>query len=239
MQALMGVLQNIGIFLAFLAARFAVLVVILAALAVVFLIGLAVVRMAGRVRHHALGLSKVSGLLWRSGVYYAPGHAWLQWKGTGRLRVGLDDLAQHLLARVSEVTLPAVGQMLRVGEAAARVRCGQRMAVIPAPVSGQVVAINRRLVRNPSLLHNDPYARGWLYAVAPADAGHSRLPYGEPSRAWFSGEALRFSQFIEHQLGLAAADGGELVAPGPSLLSEEQWDEMNRSFLGSPEGVRG
>ena len=236
MQALIDTLQNIGIFLAFLAARFAVLLVVLAALTVVFLIGLAVVRVAGAVRQRALGLTKVGGLLWRPGVYYSPGHAWLQWQGTNRLRVGLDDLAQHLLSRISEVTLPAVGQVLRAGEAAAVVRAGRRRALVPAPVSGKVVAVNRRLLRNPSLLHNDPYAHGWLYAVAPSDNAHARMPYGEPSRQWFATESHRFSQFIEHQLGLAVADGGELVAPGPSLLSEEQWAEMARAFLASPQG---
>jgi len=236
MQALIGLLQNVGVFLAFLAARFAVLVVVLAALTVVFLVGLGVARLAGRVRRHALGITKVGGLVWRPGLYYSPGHAWLQWKGTSRLRVGLDDLAQHLLARVSEVTLPAIGQVLQAGEAVATLRAGRRLALIPAPVSGTVVAINRRLLRNPSLIHNDPYAHGWLYAVAPSDSGHARMPYGEPSRQWFSGEAHRFSQFLEHQLGHAVADGGELVAPGPSLLTEEQWEEMTKEFLASPVG---
>jgi glycine cleavage system H protein len=232
MQALIDLLQGIGVFLAFLAARFALLVVVLAALTVVFLVGLGVVRLAGMVRRRALGLTRVGGLVWRPGVYYSPGHAWLQWKGTDRLAVGLDDLAQHLLARITEVTLPAIGQVLRAGEPVATVLAGGRRALVPAPVSGKVVAVNRRLLRNPSLIHNDPYARGWLYAVAPADAAHGRLPYGEPSRRWFSVEAHRFSQFMEQQLGHAVADGGELVAPGPSLLTDEQWEDMTRSFLG-------
>ena len=34
---------------------------------------------------------------------------------------------------------------------------------------------------------------------------------------------------------MAAADGGELVAPGPTLLSDEQWQSMTRNFLQSPD----
>ena len=83
-----------------------------------------------------------------------------------------------------------------------RARAGRRGAQIPSPVEGKVVAINRRLLRNPSLIHNDPYANGWLYAVEPTDAGYTRLPYGEPSRTWFAGESQRFSTFIEHELGV-------------------------------------
>jgi hypothetical protein len=67
--------------------------------------------------------------------------------------------------------------------------------------------------------------------VQPEDTSYATLPRGDESRAWFSREAIRLSQFFEHQLGMAAADGGELVAPGPSLLTESQWEEMTQHFL--------
>ena len=231
MHAVIEALQNIGIFLLYLAARFAVLLVVLAVLTVVFLAGLMVVRLAGRARQRAMGLARVDGLTWRPGVYFAPGHAWLQTRESGMLRVGLDDLAQHVLARITEVVLPQPGQVLRAGEPAAVVRCGKRRAMIPAPVAGRVLAVNRRLAHDPARLHNDPYGRGWLYAVQPEDSTYARLPYGPDSRPWFSREAVRLSQFFEHQLGMAAADGGELVAPAPSLLTESQWVEMTETFL--------
>lgn len=231
MQAIIETLQNIGIFLLYLAARFAVLLVVLAVLTVVFVAGLAVVRLAQRARRHAMGLTRVDGLAWRPGIYFTPGHAWLQTREAGALRVGLDDLAQHVLARIAEVILPEPGQVVRAGEPAAVIRCGKRRAMIPAPVSGKVLAVNHRVASNPARLHNDPYGGGWLYAVQPEDSSYARLPYGEESRTWFSREAIRLSQFFEHQLGMAAADGGELVAPAPSLLTETQWVEMTESFL--------
>src|SRR5450759_2331589 len=220
MQAVLETLQNIGIFIVFLAARFAVLLVVLAVLTVVFLAGLAVVRLAERARRHALGLTRVDGLMWRAGVYFSPGHSWLQAREGGTLRVGLDDLAQHVLARITEVMLPEPGQMVRAGD--------------PVTVTGRVVAINRRVVSSPARLHNDPYSRGWLYAIQPEDSSYARLPYGNDSRTWFSRDAIRLSQFFEHQLGMAAADGGELVAPGPLLLTESQWAEMTQTFLQAP-----
>ncbi len=231
MNAVIETLQTIGIFLLYLAARFAVLLVVLAVLTVVFVAGLMLVRLAGRARQHAMGLTRVDGLLWRASVYFAPGHAWLQTRESGVLRVGLDDLAQHVLARISEVILPEPGQVVRAGEPAAVIRCGKRRAMIPAPVAGRVLAVNRRLAGNPARIHNDPYGGGWLYAMQPADSSYARLPYGEDSRPWFSREAVRLSQFFEHQLGMAAADGGELVAPAPTLLSREDWAALEREFL--------
>jgi glycine cleavage system H lipoate-binding protein len=233
MQAVIDTLQNVGLFVLFLAARFAVLLVVLAILTVVFLAGLAVVRLVQRARRQALGLTMVDGLMWRTGVYFSEGHSWLQAREGGILRVGIDDLAQHVLSRVSDVMLPEPGTVVHAGEPAAVIRAGKRRALLPAPVSGRVVAINSRLAKSPSRLHGDPYGGGWLYAVEPADSSYTRLPYGNDSRPWFSREAIRLSQFLEHQLGMAAADGGELVAPGPSLLTEAQWEEMTKSFLGS------
>jgi glycine cleavage system H protein len=235
MNAIIEFFQAAGVFMLFLAARFALLLVVLAALAVVFLVGLGVVRLAARVRRRQLGISRVHGLLWRAGVYFTPGHAWIQWKGEKTVRVGLDDLAQHVFSKITEVELPEPGQVLRAGQAGVVVCAGRRRALIPSPVEGKVVAVNRRLLRNPSLLHNDPYASGWLYAIEPADTSYTRLPYGEPARSWFTSETVRFSGFLEHELGLAAADGGELVAPGPMLLSDAQWQDVTRRFLQSPE----
>jgi glycine cleavage system H protein len=231
MQAVLDMLQNIGIFLAFLAARFAVLLVVLAALTVVFLAGLAVVRLVGLARQRALGLTRVDGLMWRPGVFFSPGHAWLEPREGGALRIGLDDLAQHVLSRISEVILPSPGQLVRAGEPVAIIRAGKRRAAIPAPVTGRVVAVNRRVASSPIRMHNDPYAGGWLFLVQPDDTSYTTLPHGAESRTWFSREAVRLSQFFEHQLGMAAADGGELVAPGPSLLTESQWAEMTQNFL--------
>ena len=234
MQAIIEFFQAAGVFLLFLAARFGLLLAVLAAIAVVFLAGLALVRVAGRIRQRALGLARVEGLTWRRQVAYSPGHSWLQVRGDQSVRVGLDDLAQHLLSCVTEVTLPEPGQALEAGQACATVRAGRRHAVIPAPVTGKVIAVNGRVRRNPSLLHSDPYASGWLYSIEPADASHTRLPRGDEARTWFGAEALRFSRFIEHELGMAAADGGELVAPGPTLLDDPQWKSMTRSFLRTP-----
>jgi hypothetical protein len=138
MQAIIEFLQAAGVFLLFLAARFALLLVVLAGLAVVFLAGLGVARAVGRLRRRQLGISRVEGLLWRDRVYYAPGHSWLQWKGDRSVRVGLDDLAQHIFSKITSVSLPEPGQTVQAGQPIAVIRAGRREARIPAPLGGKV-----------------------------------------------------------------------------------------------------
>jgi hypothetical protein len=54
---------------------------------------------------------------------------------------------------------------------------------------------------------------------------------GEAARRWVERESVRLTRFLEHDLGLAAADGGEIVAPPPALLTGEQWTALTMAFL--------
>jgi hypothetical protein len=81
------------------------------------------------------------------------------------------------------------------------------------------------------LLHADPYRRAWLVEVRAADSSHESLPSGRRARAWLAREDARLTDFLEHQLGIAAADGGELMVPPHRLLSPAQWDAVMRGFL--------
>ena len=109
------------------------------------------------------------------------------------------------------------------GAPAVTVACGARTAVIPSPVTGTVVAVNSAVSRRPSLVESSPYGRGWLFSVRPASDTYRSFPTGAKARAWFHADETRLAHFLEGELGLAAADGGELVLPPPALLSEDQW----------------
>jgi hypothetical protein len=111
------------------------------------------------------------------------------------------------------------------------VRAGRRAIRIGAPVDGRIVAVNGRARRNPAVVKDDPYGAGWLFTIAPRDEAWRALPGGDHARAWLAGERRRLALFVEEQLGIAAADGGELVEPAPALLGEEGWKRVVQDFL--------
>jgi glycine cleavage system H lipoate-binding protein len=235
MQPLLETLKSVGLFLVFLLGRFLLLLLVLALLTVVFLAGLALVRVIEGLRRRAIGFARVDGLMWRRGLSYAPGHTWLDRRKPGAVRVGLDDLAQRLLSRTTAIRLPKRGEAIRRGEPAVEILCGKHRASIFSPVTGTVVAVNDRLSRDPALLNRDPYARGWMFAVASAGAQVAGIVEGESARAWLATETHRLTHYFERELGRAAAAGGELVAPAPALLSEDQWHAVTQAFLRPPE----
>jgi glycine cleavage system H protein len=230
MTSLLEVLESLGILVVGLLARLLVAVVAVAALAAPILAVLAVWRRLGRSPQPA-GDPEIARLPWREGLYHAPGHAWLARRRGRRGRVGIDGLAARLFPDASRVELPRVGADLRRGEAAARLHCGDRTAAVLSPVTGRVTAVNAALRKDPALPSKDPYGRGWLYAVALASDEPALLHDGE-ARAWFRREAERLAHWLESELGLAAADGGELVRPAGALMTGRQWAALTRAFLG-------
>jgi glycine cleavage system H lipoate-binding protein len=190
----------------------------------------------------ALGIA----LLWRAlgrgrgaplghAARVAPNHTWLEPRRDGALRVGLDEIAGRILPSATAVELPRPGQIAHRGDPIAVVSAGGRVARVGSPVDGTVVAVNARVRRNPALVKDAPYGDGWLFAIAPADEAWKRLPGGPGAEMYLAREHRRLARFLEEELGAAAADGGELVAPAPALLGEAGWRRAVAAFLGGHE----
>ncbi len=103
---------------------------------------------------------------------FAKSHEWLRVSG-GTAAVGITDHAQHELTDVVFVELPAVGRIVKAGEACAVVESVKTASDIYAPVSGEIVEVNKAVADNPALTNTDPYGAGWFFKLklaAPAEA---------------------------------------------------------------------
>jgi glycine cleavage system H lipoate-binding protein len=156
---------------------------------------------------------------------------WPPVQAAGALELGIDDLAQRLLPSVTAVELPRPGARIARGAPIATLHGGGRAVRIPSPVAGTVAGVNAAVVRDPALVKRDGYGKGWLVAIAPADPSFGDLPRGAAAETWLKRESARWSRFVEDRLGLAAADGGELIAPAPWLVGEKGWSELTAAFL--------
>jgi glycine cleavage system H lipoate-binding protein len=231
MQTAIEILQTVGVFLSGLVARVGIFLAMLAVLVVPALVAALVIRAVEARRVKALGLRRVAGLLFRPDLFYAPNHTWLHRRAGGTLELGVDDLAQRLLPSVTAVELPRPGSTVARGETIAVLHGGGRAVRIPAPLAGTISGVNAAVLRDPALVKREGYGRGWLVAIAPTDRSYSALPRGTAAEGWLQRESARWSRFIEEQLGFASADGGELVAPAPWLVGEENWNALTAAFL--------
>ncbi|NRB72664.1 MAG: glycine cleavage system protein GcvH [Xanthomonadales bacterium] len=102
---------------------------------------------------------------------YTESHEWVGKQDDGTVRVGITDHAQAALGDLVYVELPAVGDEFDQGDACAVVESVKAASDIYAPLAGEVVAVNEELDADPALVNNDAYGGGWLFAIAPAEAG--------------------------------------------------------------------
>ncbi len=232
MTTLLEILQGAGIFLGGLFVRLLFFLVVLAAFLVPILVVFEAIRGAKALKARHDGMEVIGGVRLLSRRRYAPGHAWFGRRLLGGLRVGLDDLALRLFPNLTRVELPKPGRLLRQGEPAIYLRSDGREAFLPSPITGLVLAVNRAVERMPGLLNASPYGRGWLFALQPVDDAYRRFPTGQAARTWFRTEEDRLRIALEHELGFAAADGGQLVEHPATLLSQERWTTVVTLFLG-------
>ncbi|MFT3916409.1 MAG: glycine cleavage system protein H [Anaeromyxobacteraceae bacterium] len=226
-----ALLTSLGVFLSGIAARVGIVVLMAAVLAIPAILFALVRRGLQRSHERKLGLASVAGVRFRPGVAYAPGHTWLAARKGGALELGVDDIAQRLLPSVTSVEVPRAGTKVERGDVIATLSGGGREIQIRTPVPAFVVGVNAAVVRDPALVKRDGYGKGWLVALRPADASWSALPQGPTAEGWLKRESARWSRFLEDQLGFAAADGGELLAPEPWLMGEDGWRKLVQSFL--------
>ncbi|OGK78949.1 MAG: hypothetical protein A2X52_03645 [Candidatus Rokubacteria bacterium GWC2_70_16] len=189
-----------------------------------------------RVRRWRAGLRDLRGVLLHPGLFYHPGHTWVMPQGNGMVRIGLDDFGRRLVDGVQGVELPRKGARVRQGEAAVQLDCGQKRARLLSPVDGVVTAVNGALTRDGSALERDPYGTGWLFSAKVFDRRFASLPTGEAAVDWMRRETGRLFIFLQGELGVTLADGGDLVPRPPDMLSDEQWNTLVRDFFRTSAG---
>lgn len=97
-------------------------------------------------------------------------HEWARIEDGGQVTVGISEHAQSLLGDLVYVELPAVGDNVTVGAAAAVVESVKAASDVYSPVTGTVTAVNEALSDKPETINEDAYGEGWMFTVRIEDA---------------------------------------------------------------------
>ena len=99
---------------------------------------------------------------------YTSEHEWVRVDGEVA-RVGITDYAQDALGDVVYVSLPEVDSVVAANGACCEVESTKSVSDVFAPVSGRVVDVNSELADAPQTVNEDPYGKGWIFAVEMSD----------------------------------------------------------------------
>ncbi|HBE76411.1 MAG TPA: glycine cleavage system protein GcvH [Firmicutes bacterium] len=99
---------------------------------------------------------------------YTSEHEWVKINGD-RVVVGITDYAQNELGDVVFVDLPSVGDKIVAKDPIATIESVKAVSEIYAPISGEIMEINDSLEHSPEFVNQDPYGKGWVMIIEPAD----------------------------------------------------------------------
>jgi glycine cleavage system H protein len=102
------------------------------------------------------------------GLYFSKEFSWIKIEGD-RVRMGITDYAQKQLREIVYAELPAAGTAVKQNEPYGTVESVKAVSDLVAAVSGTVEEVNAEAQSRPELLNEDPFVKGWLVIVKPAN----------------------------------------------------------------------
>jgi len=167
------------------------------------------------------------------GLFYHQGHGWLRPEPGSVGVVGLDDFAQKLVGKVDSIELPAVGALLAQGDKGWSLVVDSVPITMLSPVDGEVVEVNREVLRSPGILREDPYGKGWLLKVKSSRiaADTRNLLSGKLARAWMENALDKLQPIHPENLGPVLQDGGLPMEGIARILGGEKWQDMAKAHL--------
>ena len=102
------------------------------------------------------------------GLYYSKDFEWIKIEGD-KVRMGITDYAQKQLREIVYAELPVAGTAVKQNEPYGTLESVKAVSDLVAAVSGTIEEVNGEVQSKPEMLNEDPYVKGWLILVKPAN----------------------------------------------------------------------
>jgi glycine cleavage system H protein len=113
-------------------------------------------------------MAKVDGYEVPEGLYYSNNFEWIKIEGD-KVRMGVTDYAQKQLREIVYAELPEAGTEVKQNEPYGTVESVKAVSDLISAISGTIEEVNEEVKSKPELLNEDPYVKGWLLIVKPAN----------------------------------------------------------------------
>jgi glycine cleavage system H protein len=99
-------------------------------------------------------------------------HDWARVEGDEAV-LGITWFAQDSLGELVHYEPPAEGAQVERDAAYGEVESVKAVSAVISPLSGEVVAVNEKVVGEPETVNEDPYGDGWLIRIRMSDASEA------------------------------------------------------------------
>jgi glycine cleavage system H protein len=121
-----------------------------------------------------------------SDLYYeSQTYLWVRIEGE-IATIGLTALALETFGDIAYISTIKAGTPIERGQMIGSVEAAKMVGDLVAPISGEIMAFNEEVQRNPGLINADPYGAGWLVRVRPSawDRDSEALLHGPTLEKW-------------------------------------------------------
>jgi glycine cleavage system H protein len=103
---------------------------------------------------------------------YHEEHDWARVEGDEAV-LGITWFAADALGELVHIEAPEAGSTVTKGQSYGEVESVKAVSDVIAPLSGEVLEVNERVVDAPETVNEDPYGNGWLLRIRVADPGEA------------------------------------------------------------------
>ncbi len=97
-------------------------------------------------------------------LYYTKSDEWVKVEGDIAI-IGITDYAQDQLGDIVYLEKIEKGRKVKSGDILTTIESVKAVSDVYAPISGEIIEVNEKLVENSSIINQDPYGEGWLAKI--------------------------------------------------------------------------
>ncbi|RLE92516.1 MAG: glycine cleavage system protein H [Thermoprotei archaeon] len=119
-------------------------------------------------------------------------HTWAKIEGD-LVKVGLTDVGAKAAGKIILIRIRPKGTKVAQGKPIAVAESAKWVGKIESPVSGEIVEVNEEVAKNPGLISEDPYGKGWIVVIKPSNLKEDlkKLIKGSEAAEWYKEEIER------------------------------------------------
>ncbi len=97
-------------------------------------------------------------------LYYAKSDEWLKIENNVGT-VGISDYAQDQLGDIVYLEKIEKGKRVKQGEMITTIESVKAVSDVNAPITGEVIEVNLKLIEDASIINKEPYGEGWIAKI--------------------------------------------------------------------------
>ncbi len=97
-------------------------------------------------------------------LYYAKSDEWLKIENNVGT-VGISDYAQDQLGDIVYLEKIEKGKRVKQGEMITTIESVKAVSDVNAPITGEVIEVNLKVIEDASIINKEPYGEGWIAKI--------------------------------------------------------------------------